>query len=42
MARFGISGFKFGQAKQAARRYSLVEVQTVEKLARLEACGSKL
>jgi len=41
MARFGICGLKFGKAKQAARRYSLVDVQTVEKLARLKAGGSK-
>jgi hypothetical protein len=41
MGRFGFFGLKFGKAKQAARRYSLADVETVEKLARLKAGGSK-
>lgn len=32
MLRFGISGRKFGAAKQAARRFSDSEVQHVERL----------
>jgi hypothetical protein len=33
MRRFGITGAKFGAAKQAARRFSDQDVRTVEKLA---------
>ena len=33
MIRFGISGAKFGAAKQSARRFSAADVERVEKLA---------
>lgn len=35
MARYGISGMKFGAAKQAARRFSADDVARVESLAKL-------
>lgn len=35
MRRYGVSGIKFGATKQAARRFSLKDVETVEKLAGL-------
>lgn len=33
MNRFGITGMKFGDSRQAARRFSLEEVELVERLA---------
>ncbi|MEI7821371.1 MAG: hypothetical protein WCK55_10665 [Verrucomicrobiota bacterium] len=35
MRRYGVSGIKFGATKQSARRFSLKDVETVEKLAGL-------
>lgn len=33
MRRFGVAGSKFGNAKQAARRFSIEDVNTVEQRA---------
>lgn len=40
MRRYGISGTKFGNARQAARRFSEEEVTRVERLAGLTAGGT--
>ena len=37
MARFGCSGVKFGDSKQAARRFTAADVALVERLAGMEA-----
>jgi len=39
MRRFGCSGIKFGDSKQASRRYASQDVEMVEKLAALKASG---
>jgi len=36
MRRYGISGLKFGTSQQAARRFTTLQVETVERLAGLD------
>ena len=41
MDRYGISGLKFGTSKQAARRFTISQIETVERLAGLDARPAK-
>lgn len=40
MRRYGVGGIKFGVNKQAARRFSLKDVERIEELAGLNAVQS--
>jgi len=41
MRRFGFSGWKFGSAKQAARRFADDDVRKVENLSAFQTCTTR-